>query len=53
MRDLEMQFETLLKLQACDLKVICPGHGPAVHDPVKYIETELTRLEAGYAGMSS
>lgn len=45
--DLEMQFDTLLKLQAFNLKVICPGHGPSVYDPVTYIEKELARLEVG------
>lgn len=45
--DLEMQFDTLLKLQAFNLKVICPGHGPSVYDPVKYIAKELAKLEVG------
>lgn len=44
--NLDMQFDTLRKLQAFDLRVIGPGHGPVVDDPVKYIGEEIVKLEA-------
>lgn len=54
-------LDSLRRLRALDLRVLCPGHGPFVHDPLarldQYLEHRLSReralLEALEAGARS
>lgn len=42
--DLGLHIQSLRKLQGYDIRMIGPGHGPPVNDPVDFIQNEIAVL---------